>query len=223
MMTDRPQTPHIIGVDLDNTLISYDELIYRCAVDASLIPATTRRHKKTIRDLIRQLPDGEHRWIQLQAYIYGEGIVGAEPFEGALEFLQECRRRGLQTCIVSHKTEHCVLDGKQINLRDHALDWLARNGLFEADRIGLDRSRVFFESTRDAKIDRIRMFGCTHFIDDLEEVLVHPDFPAAVERLLFDPYTENGGAGSTKVFHTWKTIRDHLLGDGRNDGISECA
>ena len=37
------------------------------------------------------------------------------------------------------------------------------------------------------------MLGCTHFIDDLEEVLAHPDFPVAVERLLFDPYTENGG------------------------------
>ena len=78
--------PHIIGVDLDNTLISYDELIYRCAVDAGLIPATTRRHKKTIRDHIRQLPDGERSWIQLQVYIYGEGLAGAQPFEGRWNF-----------------------------------------------------------------------------------------------------------------------------------------
>ena len=223
MATNKPQPPHIIGVDLDNTLISYDELIYRCAVDAGLIPATTRRHKKTIRDHIRQLPDGERSWIQLQVYIYGEGLAGAQPFEGALEFLQECRMRGLQTCIVSHKTEDCVLDGRLINLRDHAFGWLTRNGLFDADRIGLERSQIFFESTRDAKIDRIRILGCTHFIDDLEEVLAHPDFPATVERLLFDPYTENGAVGGVKVFHAWKTIRDHLLGDGQSDDISECA
>ncbi|NBX30725.1 hypothetical protein EBR04_09860 [bacterium] len=29
--------------------------------------------------------------------------------------------------------------------------------------------------------------GCTHFIDDLPELLSHPLFPANVRRILFDP------------------------------------
>lgn len=220
MTTEMLRTPCIIGVDLDNTLISYDELIHRCATEAGLVSVATRRHKKTIRDLIRQLPDGERRWVQLQAHIYGEGIVGARPFEGVQEFLQECRRHDIRIFIVSHKTERCDVDGKQIKLRDHALDWLGHNGFFDHGRFGLDRAGVFFESTRDAKIDRIRRLSCTHFIDDLEEVFVHPGFPASVERLMFDPYAEAGASLDMKVFRTWRSITAHLFGNKQRDDIN---
>lgn len=218
--TDIQYIPPVIGIDLDNTLISYDDLVYRCAVEARLVPAETRRHKKTIRDLIRQLPDGERRWMQIQAYVYGDGIVGASPFEGAMKFLQECRQREIQTFIVSHKTEHCAIDGKQISLRDHALDWLARNGFFDRRRFGFDRERTFFESTRDAKVDRIHMLGCTHFIDDLEEVFVHPNFPTFVERLIFDPYAEASTLTGIRAFCTWQSIADYFFGSRQHGDIT---
>lgn len=223
IMTDIQHILPVIGIDLDNTLISYDDLVYRCAVEARLVPAETRRHKKTIRDLIRQLPDGERWWMQIQAYVYSDGIVGASPFEGAMEFLQECWRRDIQTFIVSHKTEYCAIDGKQISLRDHALDWLARNGLFDHRHFGSERERAFFESTRDAKVDRIRMLGCTHFIDDLEEVFVHPNFPASVERLMFDPHAEAGTLAGIRTFHTWRSIADYLFGNRQRGGINKYA
>lgn len=216
--------PRIIGVDLDNTIIRYDDLIHQLAVEIELVPAQVRQHKKTLRDLIRCHPDGEQRWEQIQAHIYGEGIVRAQPFDGVLDFLQECRRRGAETFIVSHKTQYAAFSGEMIDLRRSALDWLEHIGLFDRKRFGLDAGRVFFESTRDAKVDRIRTLGCSHFIDDLEEVFAHPRFPMEVERLLFDPQAEAGHTGALRVFTSWKLIGNYLFGDGqRRDGISECA
>jgi len=44
---------------------------------------------------------------------------------------------------------------------------------------------VIFERSRSDKIKRIADTECTHYIDDLEEVLKDPDFPPKVERILF--------------------------------------
>ena len=33
--------------------------------------------------------------------------------------------------------------------------------------------------------ERIRALGCTHFIDDLEEVFLEPSFPSDVHKILF--------------------------------------
>lgn len=206
-------TPGIVGVDLDNTIISYDDLIHRCAVEDALVSSETRRHKKTLRDLIRRHQDGEQRWVEIQAYIYGEGMVWAKPFEGVLTFLEACHRRDIATYIVSHKTQYAAFGDRQINLREHALDWLGRTGIFEAQRYGLGPEHVFFESTRDAKVERIRALGCTHFVDDLEEVFVHPSFPENVERLLFDPNAEAFGNGHFRIFTSWESIQHYLFGD----------
>ena len=54
---------------------------------------------------------------------------------------------------------------------------MARQGLFSA-ACGIAREDVYFESTRADKLTRIAALSLTHFIDDLEEVLTDPDFPA---------------------------------------------
>jgi hypothetical protein len=208
-------TTGVVGVDLDNTIISYDDVIHRRAVEDALVPADTRQHKKTLRDLIRRHEDGEQRWVEIQAYIYGEGMALARPFDGALAFLRECRRRDIATYIVSHKTQYAAFGGRQIGLREQALAWLDRIGIFDTERYGLGPERVFFESTRDAKVERIRALGCMHFIDDLEEVFMHPSFPAGVERLLFDPYAEAHENPRFRVFTSWQSLQDHFFGDAR--------
>ena len=62
---------------------------------------------------------------------------------------------------------------------------MAERGFFCSNGFGIPIERVFFESTRAAKLERICALGCTHFIDDLEEVFSDPAFPARVLPILF--------------------------------------
>jgi hypothetical protein len=65
--------------------------------------------------------------------------------------------------------------------------------------------RVFFESTRSSKLARVRTVGCTYFIDDLEEVLTDPDFPAQTLPILF------AATGVGTICRTWLGIAEVLL------------
>jgi hypothetical protein len=178
-----------IGLDLDNTLISYDRLFYEVAVERQFIPVHFAGPKREIRDLVRLLPEGEIEWQRLQAHVYGPAIAGARPAEGALDFIRRARAHGAQLAIVSHKSAFANI-GASVNLRDAARTWLRENGMVGADAIA--ESDVYFEDTRADKIARIVSLGCTHFVDDLEEVFDDPAFPRGVERMLLA--ARNGAA-----------------------------
>jgi hypothetical protein len=135
----------------------------------------------------------------------------AEPAPGVESFLAACAAARVRVSIVSHKTEFPAL-GERVNLRDAARAWLAARG-FEA-RHGIDPSDVHFLGTLAEKLARIAASGCTHFVDDLVEVLGHPAFPPGVERILYAP---PGGAPPAGVvaFDTWEAIGRHLLGEAQ--------
>jgi hypothetical protein len=171
-----------IGLDLDNTLIKYDQLFYEEALQRSFIPAGFRGSKREIRDLVRSLPDGEIEWQRLQAHVYGPAIAGARAAEGALDFVCSARRGGAELMIVSHKSAFSHIGTSDVNLRDAARGWLRASGLIGPAAIA--EHNVYFEDTRALKIARIVSLGCTHFIDDLEEVFDDPAFPFGVERIL---------------------------------------
>ncbi len=175
-----------IGIDFDNTLIGYDAVFLAAARARGLVNGALPdgASKQQIRDCIRRLDDGERRWQQLQGFVYGAGIGGAVLIEGAARFLQRSAAAGHEVFIVSHKTEFGHHDRARVNLRHAALGWIEERGLFKDGRYGLNVARVFFEATRAEKLQRIARLGCTHFIDDLEEVLTDPEFPAGVTRLL---------------------------------------
>src|SRR5262249_8606528 len=136
----------IIGIDLDNTLVCYEELFYRAACEERLIEPSVPRSKDEIRDAIRLLPDGEKHWTRLQALVYGLRMAGATLFDGAADFLRHCAARHVPVKIVSHKTAYAVLDGRSLDLRQSALEWL-RARIFIAD-FAISPGDVFFESTR---------------------------------------------------------------------------
>ncbi|HVZ23095.1 MAG TPA: hypothetical protein VG871_18610 [Vicinamibacterales bacterium] len=178
----------VIGIDFDNTLVSYDALIHDAAIERGLIAAGGDRSKRSVRDRIRLQPDGEIEWQKLQALIYGPLMGRAALMPGADAFVRACRARGWPTYIVSHKTEFAGYDETGTNLRDAALAWMTAQGFFAESGLGFSRDQVFFESTRGGKIARIRALACTHFIDDLEEVFSEPAFPAGVEQFLFESW-----------------------------------
>ena len=223
MNEKRPSSPHsvpargrlVIGIDLDNTVVCYDELFHSVACQEGLIESSAPRSKEQIRDAIRLLPQGENKWTRLQAIVYGVQMSGAIAFEGCEDFLRHCAARGTKAVIVSHKTPFATLDGAPVDLRAAAIAWMKTKGFFDPDGCGLSPDDVFFESTRLEKIARIRALGCTHFIDDLMEVFVEPSFPREVAKLLFAPHGAAPASREIKVYRSWHDLDYFFFHDER--------
>jgi hypothetical protein len=201
-----------IGIDFDNTIASYDRAMHHWAVERGLIPPSLARNKKVIRDAIRALEDGESKWRSLQVYCYGPGMPEAQPTLGVKQFLADCRSRKIPVWVVSHKTEEANFGPPNVKLREAAMSWLEVQGFLDTPVSGLDAGRIFFEDTRQAKIQRICQLELTHFIDDLEETFLEDSFPANVIQLLLA--TEPSSAvGNWRQHATWPEIHHELLGD----------
>ena len=202
-----------IGIDFDNTIISYQQAFLDAAAAGRLLPEGFVGTKQAVRDRIRLLPDGEHEWMRLQGFVYGKGIGNAVPFNGVAEFLRHCHKRGETVFIVSHKTEFGHFDTSGVNLRQAARDWIKAQGFFRYDEYGLSLENVYFEGTRAEKLDRIAALGCTHFIDDLEEVLCDPKFPPHVNRILFTDGTKVERTLPCSICSTWPKITDVVFNE----------
>lgn len=201
-----------IGIDFDNTLIGYDHVFAAAAVEAGLLPPGFAGTKQQVRDTLRREPDGETAWMRLQGQVYGRLLPRARLIDGVADFLRRCRTRGVPVAVVSHKTEYGHFDEARVNLRDAARRWMAGHGFFDPDGFGLSGADVFFEPTRAAKIARIAALRCSHFIDDLEEVLGDPAFPADTARYLFAGDAAPLPAGPFVACRTWSEIADAILG-----------
>jgi hypothetical protein len=197
-----------IGIDFDNTLISYDEVFLGVARARGLLASDFTGNKQAVRDAIRLMPDGELAWQRLQGHVYGKGIGGATLPDGAMAFLRRCRAGGCKVFIVSHKTELGHHDPDRVNLRDAALAWMQAHEFFAESGGALARTNVFFEATRADKIKRIAALGCTHFIDDLPEVLTDPAFPPGVARLLL---ANSGAASDIAMCTSWSDVAEAVF------------
>jgi hypothetical protein len=186
-----------LGVDFDNTLVCTDKIFYCEARARGWIPAKVARRKEAVRDFLRRAGQ-EKRWTELQGQVYGLRMAKAEPFAGALEALRAFAAVGIELCIISHKSLFPA-GGPRANLHKAALGWLRLQGVLKMLKLAPGRN-LFFETTRAAKLARIRRCGCTHFIDDLPEVLAEPGFPPGVTRILFDP------RGSARVDPRWQRV-----------------
>lgn len=206
-----------IGLDFDNTIISYAGVFLSAAKERRLLgPEVRNASKQAVRDAIRLLPEGEITWQHLQGFVYGRGIRDATMFCGVDRFLRRCRAEGHAMFIVSHKTEYGHYDPERVNLREAALGWMSAHGFFSEDAYAIPPDNVYFERTRAEKLLRIAQLGCTHFIDDLEEVLGDPGFPAEVERILFSDATDTGGRNLPfAVCPTWQRVESAVF-DGRH-------
>ena len=173
-----------------------------------------RKTKKDIRDWIRQLPDGDIEWQRLQAVAYGPRMEEAILIDGVKRFFDSCKQHNIKVLIVSHKTEFANFDQTRTNLRLAALSWMRRKRFFEADALGLPEEDVYFESTRREKIKRIECLGCTHFIDDLEEIFLEDSFPTYVKKILYSPHAPVALA-DVMALTTWQEI-NHYFFDGKS-------
>ncbi len=201
-----------IGIDFDNTIVCYDGLFHRVAVERGLVPRSCNVDKTAIRDYLRQ-QNQEERWTELQGYVYGVAIVDAAPFQGVKEFFVDCRQNDIPVTIISHRTR-TPFAGPAFDLHQAAYDWLDAHGFHSADGIALSADRVYFEETKQAKLERIASSSCTHFIDDLPEFLSEASFPANVQRILFDNAAVQDGSHPFPALPTWPAIGKYLWEGG---------
>ncbi len=200
----------LVGVDFENTIVCCDQLFHRAAVEQGLIPAEVGTSKDEVRDYLRAC-GREDAWTELQGYVYGVLIREAPAFPGVVDFFWHCRERGIGVCIISHKTRYPFL-GRAYDLHQAAHDWLERQGFTDPARIGLSPGQVFFELTKGEKLERIGRARCSHFVDDLPELLIEPGFPAGVERILFDPNDQHPGDRQFHRAMSWAKVEQRLIG-----------
>tara|TARA_Y100000031_G_scaffold156293_1_gene210291 strand:+ start:969 stop:1568 length:600 start_codon:yes stop_codon:yes gene_type:complete len=174
----------ILGLDFDNTLIRYDELFHQLAFERGLITQELPKVKNTVRDYLRYVGK-EDEWTQIQGEVYGKRIREAIPFEGMQETLKKISALDVKMFLVSHKTKTPYM-GSQYNLHYAAIGWLREHSFFDATGLGWHESQVFFELTKEEKVQRIIQLGCTHYIDDLPEILIM--LPDTINKILFTPH-----------------------------------
>ena len=177
----------ILGLDFDNTLVDYNNLFHKIALEKQLIKKDTPANKVIIRDYLRSV-NKESEFTILQGEVYGLRILEANDSPEMIKTLNALNKKGVKMYLVSHKTQF-PYKGPKYDLRDAALKWLEAKGFFEKNGLNWHMSQIHFESTKEEKIRKIVELGCTHYIDDLPEILTM--LPNHIKKIHFNPYVSN--------------------------------
>jgi hypothetical protein len=201
-----------IGVDFDNTLVCYDGVFHRAALERELISADLPSGKNDVRDFLNASGRGAE-FTKLQGYVYGARMDLAALYPGVRDFFDAARELGQELFVVSHKTRR-PLRGEPYDLHASARAFLeSQCGVGGSGYLAPDN--IFFEETKELKVARIAALDLDVFIDDLPEILVMPGFPARTAPILFDPegrFTA-GVAGPRDIARhaSWSALAGALL------------
>jgi hypothetical protein len=197
-----------IGIDFDNTIVCYDNLFHKVAVEKNLIPENLAKSKLAVRDYLRAAGI-EERWTAMQGEVYGGRICEAVAYDGAIDFIEQMAEIGHSISIISHKTRH-PLSGSDYDLHAAAQSWIDTYLVPRLTKKALSIS-AHFELTKDEKLGRIKQCACSVFIDDLPEILLAEKFPSATQRLLFDPEGRHLEIpGGLDRFSSWTELARHF-------------
>ena len=191
-----------LGLDFDNTIISYEHIFHKVAFEKNLIPHNFPIKKKLIRDYLISR-DSEEQFTELQSEIYGKRILEAKPTFGCIDFLKNLRKKNIELFIVSHKTKY-PYRGKKYNLHNAANKWLSKNGFLDNNKLGFSKDRIYFEESKVNKVNRIKELKCTHYVDDLPEILKLIDFQCI--KVLYDPQKNFAEKNSYKRIEKWSDL-----------------
>jgi len=191
-----------IGLDFDNTLVLYDKQFHRTALAQGLIGKNVPANKVAIRNYLRQR-GRDHEFTLLQGEVYGLGLLDIKPITGVIETLKKLKDNGNELCIISHKTI-TPFKGPKYKLRGAARKWLKQNKFITKDGLGIDNKNIFFESTKEEKIERIHKERCEYFVDDLPEILekINRD----VKRILYCGENEMIDIKGVHAIRKWKDL-----------------
>lgn len=198
-----------IGIDFDNTIVSYDALFHQLALEKNLIPPNIPVTKLAVRDHLR-VEDKEDLWTLMQGEVYGSRMGDAIPYPGFFNFAKKAQDFGHQIFIISHKTKH-PFAGPNYDLHESAKNWIRKTMSPNGIQFN-ENTDAFFEITKEDKISRIFQLDCDVFIDDLPEILAMPGFPDKTRKILFD--FDRTHASKLLQFtdaHSWQHIEDLII------------
>ena len=184
-----------IGFDFDNTIISYDEIFYKIALEKKLIPRNLEKNKSSVKEYLHKY-NKYNEFTELQGLVYGKEIMRANPSKGLLKLLEEIK--SIKTCklfIVSHKTQYPYI-GEKIDLRKAASKWIGNYLRNEKSRYFKEKN-IYYESTIESKIKRINKLKCDVFFDDLPNIIKL--LPEKMGRILYDPNKNNNEDNMEKI------------------------
>ena len=191
-----------LGIDLDNTIICYDRLIYNIAKKKfpKLNLKNEKISKKDIKNEIIKSYGNEQR-TKLQGIIYGKKILNSNLFDGFYQTIEELKN-DFELFIISHKTKYPAL-GEKVNLRDSAKRFLKKHKISFCKNELIKKKNIHFADTKNKKIDIISRNQIDIFIDDLDEILKL--LPKNVLKIHFSKKKT-----IYKNFSNWKKIKIYL-------------
>jgi hypothetical protein len=195
-----------IGIDFDNTIVSYDALFHQVALEKALIPINLVANKTAVRDHLRAT-NREEQWTLMQGEVYGPRMELAIPYAHAIESITRLKKMGHEVYIISHKTKHPFM-GPAYDLHGAARSWVTRSLVHNQAPL-IDANSIFYELTKEEKIKRICSLNCDVFIDDLPEILTLTGFPTHTVKILFDPeqqYSQH--AQHLRIATSWLDVPD---------------
>ncbi len=189
----------MIALDLDNTIICYDEAFRAAASQLDCLPEPGLATNKSTIKAASLACGGNDLWTRLQGLAYGEKIGNGTLFPGCAEFVASAQE---ELVIVSHKTQFPVL-GDKTDLREAAAKWIQASPLAALP--------LHFFDTREAKVAKVSELGPRALIDDLPEVFQTPGFPASTAFILFDPENTHPLWTGSPRLRSWLEARQLLL------------
>ena len=195
-----------IGIDFDNTIACYSSVFADVGRDLKLLPPHFSGDKEVVKSLLLNADQGEQSWMTIQGQVYGAYIDHATVFDGLEAFLKRCRSEGAELFIISHKTQFGHFDPQRVDLRRAAQAWLNNRGICAGADAPVRVENVYFLETREEKVQKIQALQCTHFIDDLAEVLTHENFPTMTKRFLFAPNNKHSDIPGVQTCASWNDL-----------------
>ncbi len=196
-----------IGIDFDNTIACYDGVFHAAALERGLIPEGVGTDKNSVRDHLNGSGQKE-AFTELQGYVYGSRMDLAKPFTGVAEFIVSALAGGHELFICSHKTRHPML-GPKHDMHDAARGFLLANNL--VGNVGINPANVYFEITKEEKMERAASLGVQAFVDDLPDILAMPQLDNSVIKILFDPNGQHVAETHFSRVDGWPAIAALLL------------
>ena len=194
----------LLGIDFDNTLVRYDRLFHQLALEKGLIEESLPANKTAIRDHLRRRGLDE-QFTLLQGEVYGLRILEAEPAEGMLKALGELQQLGIPMVLVSHKTK-TPYKGPAYDLHESAISWLKKHNFFNPIGLNWSLNNISFENTKEMKARKIHQLNCTHYVDDLPEILEM--ISSKIKKILYDPEGMHINEIENQRVESWLEIQD---------------
>ena len=206
----------LIGLDFDNTIACYNDVFSSEAKIKGLVHKEWKGNKQDLKLLISAKETGQTIWQTMQGQVYGPSMQKATLFPGVARFLLRCKLKGHTVFIVSHKTKYGHFDKTKTLLREASLNWMDSKGFFIDTQFGINRKNIFFTNTQREKILKIKSLNLDVFVDDLEEIFLHHDFPK-IKKILFS--SSSSIEHHVELCNNWTDIENTSIGEIENSEI----